>query len=95
MKLAWRDAVATMLVVAVVVAYVGLLVRGEMPFLQDTRGLAGTGLVLGFLAFPVLRWRGKRSDDRNDTVFALVSLVVGVAALALDETAAADALLAT
>ena len=46
MKLTKKDVIATALVAAIVVPYVGYLVRGSMPFIQDARGMAGTGLVL-------------------------------------------------
>lgn len=40
-----KDAVATVLLMAVGIPYVGYLIRGEMPFIQDPRGMAGVGLV--------------------------------------------------
>jgi hypothetical protein len=46
-----RDLVATLLVIAIGIPYVGYLVRGEMPFVQDPRGMSATGLVLGLVAF--------------------------------------------
>lgn len=36
-----EDTVATELVAAVVIAHVGYLPRGETPFIQDPRGMAG------------------------------------------------------
>ncbi len=50
MRMTWRDGIATLLVAALVVPYIGYLIRGSMPFLQDPRGVAGTGLVLGLTA---------------------------------------------
>ena len=47
MRLTVRDLVATLLVVAIAVPYIGLLIDGEMPFVQDARGMAGVGLLLG------------------------------------------------
>jgi hypothetical protein len=52
-KIGWRDGVATLLVAAIVVPYVGYLVRGSMPFIQDQRGMTATGLVLGLPAAAV------------------------------------------
>ena len=49
MKLTLRDGIATLLVAAILVPYVGYLVNGEMPFIKDPRGMAATGLVLGLL----------------------------------------------
>jgi len=53
-KICWRDAVATLLVAAIVVPYIGYLVRGSMPFIQDPRGMAATALVLGLAAAAVV-----------------------------------------
>lgn len=50
MKPVWRYALATFFVAAIAVPYFGFLVRGTMPFIQDPRGMAGTGLVLAAAA---------------------------------------------
>jgi hypothetical protein len=50
MRVTWRDGIATLLVAAVVIPYIGYLIKGSMPFLQDPRGMAGTGLMLGLAA---------------------------------------------
>lgn len=95
MRLTVRDLVSTLLVVAIGVPYIGYLVRGEMPFIEDPRGMAATGLVLGTAAFLVAR-----SGDRLDQVgkaevgLAGVSLALGIAALIFAEAAAAELLLA-
>jgi hypothetical protein len=55
-RLTIKDVVATALLVAVAIPYVGYLVRGEMPFIQDPRGMATVGLiglVLSFLAWGI------------------------------------------
>ncbi|GAA4714477.1 hypothetical protein GCM10023215_67060 [Pseudonocardia yuanmonensis] len=44
------DPSAAVPIAAIVVPYVGYLVRGAMLFIQDPRGMAGTGLVLGIAA---------------------------------------------
>ena len=54
MKIGWRDGVATLLVSAVVVPYVGYLVKGSMPLIHDPRGMAATALVLGSQALFIL-----------------------------------------
>jgi hypothetical protein len=54
MTIGWRDGLATLLVAAILLSYVGYLVRGSMPFIQDPRGLAAAGLVLGVAAVVVL-----------------------------------------
>jgi hypothetical protein len=95
MRLTLRDLVATLLVAAVGVPYVGYLVNGEMPFVKDARGMSATGLILGIVAFLVLR-SGNAADRIGtfETGVAIVSLALGVAALLLAETAAAGLLLA-
>lgn len=56
MRLTWRDAAATLLVAAIAVPYIGYLIRGSMPFIQDPTGMAGVGLVLGAAAALVGGW---------------------------------------
>lgn len=95
MRLTLRDLIGTLLVVAIGVPYIGYLLNGEMPFVQDPRGMAGVGLILGAAAFLVLR--GGNAKDRvgvTENVVAGVTLVLGLAALAFAETAAAELLLA-
>ena len=95
MRLKTRDLVATILVVAIAIPYIGYLINGDMPFIQDVRGMSATGLVLGIAAFLVVR-----SGDRFDQVgkaevgLAGVSLALGVLALVFAEAAAAELLLA-
>jgi hypothetical protein len=95
MKLKFKDLIATILFAAIAVPYIGYLINGEMPFIKDPRGMSATGLVLGVVAFLVMR-----HDDLFDRVgkaetgLAAVSLVLGLVALGLAETAAAEVLLA-
>jgi hypothetical protein len=95
MKLKFKDLIATILFAAIAVPYVGYLINGEMPFIKDPRGMSATGLVLGVVAYLVMR-----QDDLSDrvgkaeTALAAVSLVLGLVALGLAETAAAEMLLA-
>lgn len=95
MKLTMRDLIATLLVAAIGVPYIGYLANGEMPFLQDPRGMSAVGLILGAGAFFVLR--GGNAKDRvgtTENVLATLALVLGLVALAFAETAAAEVLLA-
>jgi hypothetical protein len=95
MRLKIRELVATILVAAIAVPYIGYLINDEMPFIKDPRGMSATGLVLGVVAFLVLRTAGMLDRFRNLEIgLAMVSLVLGVVALALAETAAAEVLLA-
>lgn len=95
MRLTLRDLVATILVLAIAIPYVGYLIDGEMPFVQDARGMAAVGLLLGAAAYVVLRM-GDEFDKvgKIETAAAVVSLALGLVALAFAETAAAEALLA-
>lgn len=94
-KLTIRDALATVLVAAVLVPYVGYLWQGEMPFIKDPRGMAATALILGAAAFVVA---GVMSDRdrfaRIEVGLAAVVAIFGVVVVVLAETAAAEALLA-
>jgi riboflavin transporter FmnP len=95
MKLRVQDLVATLLVLAIGVPYVGYLVNGEMPFVKDPRGMSAVGLVLGAAAYLILRSGNAR--DRmglTENILAVIALGLGVAALAFAEAAAAELLLA-
>ncbi len=92
--LTMRDWLGTVLVVAIVVPYVGFLVRGDMPLIQDPRGMATIALVLGAAAFLVMGIYGVGVLGRAEWGLAFAALGVGVAALLLAETAAAYTLLA-
>lgn len=95
MRLTIRDLIATVLMLAIAIPYVGYLIRGEMPFIEDPRGMSAVGLLLGTTGFIALR-TGDAFDraGKLETAAALVSLGLGLAALALSETAAAEVLLA-
>ena len=93
MRLKTRDVFASILLVLVAIPYIGYLVNGEMPFVKDARGMSTVGLVLAAMAFLVV-WRG----DRQNKVWwftglVTTSLALGTVALALAETAAAEAML--
>jgi hypothetical protein len=95
MRLTLRDLVATVLGVAIGIPYVGYLMEGEMPLIEDARGMSALGLVLGAAAFLVLR-TGDTFDrvGKLETGAVIVSVVLGLTALVLVETAAAEVLLA-
>lgn len=96
MRLKTRDLVATVLVAAVVVPYIGYLIWGEMPFLEDPRGLSALGLILGVPAYLILTRGDTYKDrvDRGELALAVVSLALGIATLVFAETTAAEVLLA-
>lgn len=95
MRISWKDLVATLLLAAIAVPYIGYLVRDEMPFIEDPRGMAATGLLLGIAAFLVMR-QGDAIDriGKLELAAAGVSLALGVIALVVAETAAAEEMLA-
>lgn len=94
MRVKAKDWLGTLLVAAIAVPYIGYLIRGEMPFIEDARGMAATGLVLGVAAY-LLMLRGDPLDRDHELLISLavLSALVGVAALGFAETAAAEVLL--
>lgn len=95
MKLKMKDLAATVVVTAIAVPYVGYLVNGEMPFVKDPRGMSAIGLLLGLVAFAVLELGDTRKGiDLAEMTLAAGSVTLGVIALVLAETAAAEVLLA-
>lgn len=83
MRITTRDVVATVLVAAIVVPYLGYLAWGDMPFVQDPRGMATIGLLLGLAAAAV---PGRAALDpepmhRAALGSGVVALVLGLAAL--------------
>ena len=85
MKLKVKDLVGSLLVLAIAVPYIGYLLNGEMPFVEDPRGMSAVGLVLGAAAFLVLE-QGEQRDKTDTAVrgLAVVSAVLG--ALSNDAT---------
>ena len=83
MRFTNRDATATLLVAAIVVPYVGYVIRGSMPFIEDPRGMAATGLILGVLAMTVWGRSLLASEATRSivTVLAVMSFGLGIAAL--------------
>jgi hypothetical protein len=96
MKVGWRHGVATLLVAAVVVPYVRYLVRGAMPFIEDPRGMAVTGLAFGLAAVAVLGRGAFRGTWGVAAAFvAVVSGGVGVVTfIRAEEGALSEGLLA-
>ncbi|MGY1616221.1 hypothetical protein ACI797_05695 [Geodermatophilus sp. SYSU D00691] len=80
-----KNIAATVLVAAVVVPYIGYLVAGEMPFIQDPRGMATVGLILGTAAALVAGRGTFRADGphRAALVSGGVALALGILALAV------------
>ena len=95
MKWTWKDLVASLLILAIAVPYVGYLVNDEMPFVEDPRGMAAIGIVLGLAAFGVIESGDTRdTTDKLELGLMVLVLAFGVVTFALAETAAAEVLLA-
>jgi hypothetical protein len=82
-KLTIRDALATLIVAAVVVPFVGYSVRGSMPFVQDPRGMAGVGIVGAVLALLAFGRRAFGSGAFESVMVTLGVLTVGFGIAAL------------
>lgn len=83
MRSSTKNLVATVLVAAIVVPYIGYLLWGEMPFLEDPRGMAATALILGVAAAIVV---GRAALDsaalsRAASATGGLALVAGIAAV--------------
>ncbi|TCC30784.1 hypothetical protein [Kribbella speibonae] len=85
MRLRVRDIVATLLLAAVVVPYIGYLVNGEMPLIYDVQAMASTGFFLGVFAFWVIRGgQGVPRLGRFEGGVAVLALVLYVLTVAFD-----------
>ena len=82
-KLTFRDLLATLIVAAVVVPFIGYSARGSMPFVEDPRGMAGVGIVGSLLAFIAFGRKGfgTGSFERVMVTLAVVTIGFGIAAL--------------
>ena len=82
-KLTARDAMATLIVAAVVIPFVGYSARGTWPLVEDPRGMAAVGSVGALLAV----WAFGRDAFSSGTfgavmtVLAVIAVGFGVAAL--------------
>jgi fatty acid desaturase len=82
-KLTFRDLLATLIVAAVVVPFVGYSVRGSMPFVQDPRGMAGVGIVGALLAFAAFGRQGFGTGTFETVMVTLAVITIGFAVAAL------------
>jgi len=85
MRITYKDVVATLLIAAIVVPYIGYLAWGDMPFIQDPRGMAGTGLALGLAAAAVAGRAALDPEPAHRAALGsgIVALALGIAALAV------------
>jgi hypothetical protein len=82
-KLTIRDAVATLLVAAVLIPFVGYSIHGSMPFVQDPRGMAGVGLVGGLLALVAFGRKALGAGAFERLMVGLAVITAGFAIAAL------------
>ena len=78
-----RDALATLVTVAVLIPFVGYSIRGSMPFVQDPRGMSGVGIV-GIILLAAALGRVTFLDQRIGLAaigLTVLALGFGVAAL--------------
>jgi hypothetical protein len=82
-KLTFRDLLATLIVAAVVVPFVGYSIRGSMPFLQDPRGMAAVGIVGALAALGAFGRKafGSGTFEQIMVGLAVITLGAGIAAL--------------
>jgi hypothetical protein len=88
-----RLAVAGGLVAATVIPYVGYAIAGEMPFVEDARGMGFIGLVLGGAAWFIL---GIRAFGTRWLAVggAVIAAALGVVAAVLETGTASSVFLA-
>ncbi len=82
-KLTARDLVATLIIAAVVVPFIGYSVRGSMPFVQDPRGMAGVVIVGALLTFAALGRGAFGTGTYERVMVTLGVLTLGFASAAL------------
>jgi hypothetical protein len=83
MRLSWRDAVETLLVVFVVVAMVGVLQKQDWPLLGTNRSAALAVFAGGFLMCQLGRGAIGSAADLVRGPFMTTATILGVAALVL------------
>lgn len=83
MRITSRSVIATVLVAAIVVPYLGYLAWGDMPFVEDPRGMAAIGLLLGLAAAAVAGRAALEPEPMHRAALGsgIVALVLGIAAL--------------
>jgi hypothetical protein len=88
MQIRVRDWIATLLVAAIVVPYIGYLVHGSMPFIRDATGMAAVGVVIALVAVSVIGPDGFRGTwGRWATLTGSAAVLLGVATVVLGERA--------
>jgi hypothetical protein len=80
-KLTVRDGIASLALLAVLIPYIGYLIRGEMPFIEDPRGMAAVGLVGLMIAVGAWGFRSAPTFGKIMLIAILVTVALGLAAL--------------
>jgi hypothetical protein len=80
-KLSVRDGIATLALLAVLIPYIGFLIRGEMPLIEDARGMAAVGLAGLIIAVAAWGFRSETTFGRIMLIAILVTVGLGLAAL--------------
>ena len=95
MRLSLRDGLATALVAAILLLYGDFLATGGAPLVEDARGMAGVGMLLGTFAFLTVR-RRPPLDPRSslEAVLGPAVLALGAVAVLTGETRAGPLVLA-
>ena len=94
MRMTGKNTVATLLVAAIVVPYIGYLIWDDMPFIQDPRGISAGGLVLGLAAAAVAGRAALDPEPMHRAALGsgIVALALGIAALVAETNEALLAL---
>lgn len=83
MRISRKDALASLVMLAVVVPFAGYSIRGSMPFVEDPRGMAGVALV-GALVLVWVHWGDTLARGNAGSVApVLATATVGAAVIAL------------
>ena len=82
-RLTWRDGVATLLIGAIVAAYLGHVMSASIPLVTDPGDIAAAGLLLGFLACVIDEWTvTNKAVVRTLSGLSICAVGIGIAVMA-------------
>lgn len=82
MRLTWQDAAGAVIVAGLTVPFIGYMVTGSMPGIQDPTGMAGVAIIFLILGTAMCGWIAGSGIARVLTAaVALASLVLALLAL--------------
>jgi hypothetical protein len=94
MRLGVRDAVAALLMAAILAPYASLLVRGRAPYVDDVRAMTAVAMILGYAGFVIAdHITPATSLGRAEIGFAAVTLLLGAVTLVFATTVLGQLLL--